>query len=173
MEDIIYVFILVCAFISAYLTTVTIYCGLTVLLKATKNFVIRWLLYAASFVLLSITAGSIIDLYHFNITTMVVLRILAFLYASWHFYFVLRHKIIVDYEQKFQFLPSLKKDYVELLKARERRNDRKAPFITCWCSEQKIYRALIVIEAGSFEASADKEDTAIQWAARFALQYTK
>lgn len=173
MENIISLIILGCAFISAYLTTITIYCGLTVILKATQNIVVRWLLYVASFVLLSITAGSIIDLYHFNVTTMVLLRLAALIFASIQFWFHLRHKIIVDVEKKLRFLPALTKDYLELLEERERQRNRKKPFVTCWCSEQKIYRALIVIEAGSFEASADKEETAIQWAARFALQYTK
>lgn len=165
--------IILLAFISAYLTTLTIYCGILVLMRATTNVVVRWLIYAASLVLLGITAGSIIDLYHFNVTTMVLIRIAALIYATIHFWFFLRHKIVVDVEKELKLIPQLKTDYVQKLIERERQKKRTAPKVYAYKESNGMFHAIVEIEGGTFHATSKDEKTAQQWAAKFALQYTK
>ena len=166
-------FLLCCAFVSAYLTTLTIYCGILVIMRATTNVVLRWLVYAASFVLLGITAGSIIDLYHFNVTTMVCVRIAALVYATIHFWFFLRHKIVIDVEKELNLIPHLKTNYVNKLVERERQKKRMQPKVYAYKESNGMFHAVVEIEGGVFHATASEEKTAQQWAAKFALQYTK
>lgn len=166
-------FILCCAFVSAYLTTLTIYCGILVLMRATTNVIVQWFIYAASFVLLGITAGSIIDLYHLSVTTMVITRIAALIYATIHFWFFLRHKIIIDVEKELHLIPQLKTDYVEKLVERERQKKRTPPKVYAYKESNGMFHAVAEIDGGIFHATAKEEKTAQQWAAKFALQYTK
>lgn len=165
--------IVLCAFISAYLTTLTIYCGILVLIRATTNSVIKWLIYAASFVLLGVTAGSVINIYDFSITMSLLIRLGALIYATVHFWFFLRHKIVVDVEKSLRLIPQLKTDYIQKLIERERQKKRTAPKVYGYADSSGLYHAVVEIEGGKFYATTNNEKTAQQWAAKEALQYTK